>query len=82
MIIRRPTIGKHPLEEFEWDDKSGLATLVYADGAKPDRQPMRPGHEGWSTLGRRTLQTREIEIGDRVDAQVVGIDADFCWQYL
>ena len=47
-------------------------------------EPMRPAHEGWSALGGRSMEPTGLlaEIGERVEAQIVGVDAGYRWQYI
>jgi hypothetical protein len=99
MARRRPEIGRHPLAEYDWDDRTGVAVLVYADGsASKQTEPCRPAHRDWASKGRacvawdpersRSVLVRDEPagllslIGERVEAQIVGLDPEPCWQYI
>jgi hypothetical protein len=94
MIVRR-NIGNHPLVEYEWCDHTGIAMMTWLTREVathvpgPDLvvmrdEPMHPDHRGWTQHGRRELKTNDMlrEIGERADAMVEGVDANFSWQYL
>lgn len=87
-MTARRNIGQHPLVEYDWDERTGNATLTYVDGTTQRRpEPMRPGQRDWARLGTREMRSRETTgilalIGERVEAQVAGVDTDYCWQYI
>lgn len=99
MVRRRPGIGRHPLVEYEWDPRTGVAFLVYNDGSMHKQtEPCHPEHRDWSTKGRTVAQwdperNRAVIVrvesaglldlvGERVEAQIVGLDLVWCTQYI
>lgn len=89
-IVRRNTVGNHPLVAYEWNPNTGIAALTFADGRTELRtEPMRPSHAGWSELsdqpaddypyrmrsrGQRTLHVRE-QLAENSDC-APGVRAD------
>lgn len=80
-------IGHHPLAEYDWNERTGVALLTYPDLVVVRDQPMNPSHRGWSEHGQRKMIAREDVgilgmIGERLEAQIENLDADYCWQYI
>ena len=77
----RPEGVGYKLAEYEWDEQSGLGTMIYRSGKETvtveKQQPAGPYHEGWyrrSRVSHEELLGRYQEsLMDQLEKQSLGV---------